>query len=419
MTMRRQCRCCCWILVAFTASLTVVTLLLEDDISSIQMPTASHTIQKWMRDSEQGNFYLCEWLSQLKNANATTTSTASTLPHHLQYTDLRCSKSYGRGRLGNFLARWYLTRVIAAKANVTLSGGICSNSVTEYMNYIKINPIATRQHLSPTFSVVSWQDMCRICISNDTSIRDQCVYPHGDRNLNNSIIGLEPAIPLIQEDMQRLANNVLIYSTFDDIAIHVRIGDIGQIFNSRYGLVPFRVYRNYIPSHFAGTIGLITAPFAARRGKRPNNAAFNEAVITAAQDYLQGAFPHAVVRIRNDPAESHAQVYARLLRAKLLICAPSTYCLIPALGRINSTETNTATNDITTATMIQQHRTIVIQSKLFGFSSTDGQKQQQQHWLNRYVEYVKEPLLTSTQMQDLNASTILQKLSKELPPKQG
>ena len=107
-------------------------------------------------------------------------------------------------------------------------------------------------------------------------------------------------------------------------------------------------------------------------------------------------------------------VWSKLM---LLICAPSTYCLIPALGRINSTETNTATNDITTATMIQQHRTIVIQSKLFGFSSTDGQKQQQQHWLNRYVEYVKEPLLTSTQMQHLNASAILHELSKELPPK--
>ena len=81
----------------------------------------------------------------------------------------------------------------------------------------------------------------------------------------------------------------------DHATINIRTGDVGrkQGYNGkRYGMVPFHVYKKLLPST-AKTIGIVTAPF------RQDDAELNEAVVTAARDYIQREFPGAKVSIRN------------------------------------------------------------------------------------------------------------------------
>jgi hypothetical protein len=408
------------------------------------------------KDSEHGNQYLCEYLSQHiqqdsinnnnnNNNNETTVNSSLTRPslvsssgkyndniyNNNYYIDLDCGYDYGNSRLGNFLTRWYLTRMIAAKAGVTLTGSCKSaSSVFRWMSTTNIDPSETiawitnqqgqqgdvldndnNNNNNRVLSLYSWQDTCRLCCSNTTTIRDKCVFPHGN---NDPQIGFAHALPLIQHDMETLSRGVVMTMMtkshptihrvyFDDVAIHMRIGDIGRITSGRYGLIPFGVYKKYIPQRFNGSIGIVTAPFQQSRGHRPNDPTLNEAIVTSAKEYLQRAFPNANVSIRNDPNESHDVVFARLLLAKtMLFCPPSSYCLIPALGRTKAVG-----------------KTILVQSSLFGpipgwlGTLMDDATNNLLSQANINLHYVSEPFLTSTTLQKLTLSDVLSRLQEE------
>jgi hypothetical protein len=358
------------------------------------------------KDSEHSNRYLCEFLFETYNddKNDYVNVGSNAAADSLKYIDMDCGYDYGTHRLGNFLTKWYLTRMIAARAGVVLSGSCKSAfSVFRWMATTNIDPLETVARMGELpddqtnrSSLDSWKDTCSLCLSNETKVRDLCVFPHGN---HHPAIAFSRAIPLLQDDMASLVKGVMEdpdsqHLMFDDIAIHMRIGDTGKISSGRYGLIPFRTYQKYIPSGFNGSIGIVTAPFRQSRGRRPNDPALNEAVVMGAKEYLQAVFPNATISIRNNPQETHDVVFARLLSSKtMLFCAPSSYCLIPALGR------NQAVGD-----------TIMVQSSLFG--SIPGWLGDLEQSKDSRLRYVSESLLTSTMLQKLSIPEIVSKLQE-------
>ena len=49
------------------------------------------------------------------------------------------------------------------------------------------------------------------------------------------------------------------------------------------------------------------------------------------KDYLEDVFPHATVTIRNTDANV-VETFGRMIRAKQVVCSPSTFCLYPTLA---------------------------------------------------------------------------------------
>jgi hypothetical protein len=76
----------------------------------------------------------------------------------------------------------------------------------------------------------------------------------------------------------------------------------------------------------------VTAPFNQKRDGGHGDADLNQAVIEAAQEYLQKAFPKARISIRDDDHESMNVTYARMIKANVSIYGPSTFCLFPAIA---------------------------------------------------------------------------------------
>ena len=160
-----------------------------------------------------------------------------------------------------------------------------------------------------------------------------CVYPHDDGGRTTS--PLVHALPTIRSDLGALAKKVSQSSdikSWDDVAIHIRIGDIARQDHRLYGLVPYESYASLIP-RTAKSIGIITAPFKQERsGWGPGDVELNKGIVLATRDYIQRRFPNATVSIRNDPSEGMDVAYTRMILAKRAICGPSTFCLFPALA---------------------------------------------------------------------------------------
>ena len=362
------------------------------------------------RDSEHGNRYLCEYLEENLEHSAGFQDGPA-----LHYRDIDCGKEYGSSRLGNYLLRWYLTRYIAARANLTLSGSCQYNNVAQWIPQQNLMPndfVMSSTTLHAT-NDAAWQEICSICLSNITEVSDKCVFPHGV-GMEDPTISVATLVPTIQSDMKGLLHGVLqqtpqLKQEMDDVAIHLRVGDIGSISSGRYGLVPFSVYTKYIDDlvvpHFDSdasfTIGIVTAPFDQNRGRHhPNNPQFNQAVVEAARDFLKDRYPNSTISIRKNAQDTHDVVFARLIGAKrLLFCAPSTFCLVPALGR-----------------KPPQH-SVMVQSKLFGSSPTSaGWLETVQENSNRTFQYVKESMITSTQLQQMSVDDIIKALSSRENP---
>jgi hypothetical protein len=407
------CRQLAWMraVVIASAATVVVMMITEEDTGKFLSPFGATTIQNKHRghDSEHGNRYFCEYLMNNRKQQQTT-ETLSVLPP-LQYHDMDCGNDYGSSRLGNYLMRWYLTRSIAARANVTLSGSCHSNKVLQWIPQQHLLPGDVVNDIDAVTAVhAAWQDTCALCLSNVTKISDMCVFPHGvhiDVTATAPAINMASMVPTIQRDMQGLLHAVLerhpqLHFELDDVAIHMRLGDIGSIASSKYGLVPFSVYAKYIdeiilPSSKENfTIGLVTAPFFQQRGRRrPNNPYFNQAVVEAVRDFLKSKYSQATITVRNSAKDTHDVVFARLLGAnELLLCAPSSYCLVPALGRRSP------------------QNSVMIQSKLFGsLSNSTGWLGIVQKKSDSTFRYMKESMITSTRLQQMSTNEVVQALS--------
>jgi hypothetical protein len=191
------------------------------------------------------------------------------------------------------------------------------------------------------------------------------------------------------QSYDKLARQTPSPETLDEVSIHVRTGDIARQKHDLYGLVPFHVYPKYIPAPVK-TIGIVTAPFNQKRDGGHGDADLNQAVIEAAQEYLQKAFPKARISIRDDDHESMNVTYARMIKANVTIYGPSTFCLFPAIACLG--------------------KSYVLHSPLFRYSPS---------WIDTVallmtnVHYVDEKYLPPTDIYDLNVTTIVKMLRRE------
>jgi hypothetical protein len=219
-------------------------------------------------------------------------------------------------------------------------------------------------------------------------------YPHGAFYGGN---GLDRVVTLIRSDLRALSQKVVssapwLANDLDEATIHLRTGDIARQDNVLYGMVPFQLYTKLLP-RTVKTIGIVTAPFQqARPAWGYGDADLNEAVVTAARDYIQKEFPNATVSIRNDDVnETMAMTYVRMVSANWSFCCPSTFCLFPALANIGES--------------------YILQSPLFGGSPS---------WIDKVTEsfqnihYVNEPYVLSQKLWQWNVSDIVQRLQSNI-----
>lgn len=281
--------------------------------------------------------------------------------------------------LGNHLSRWYMIRAVAMAAGVSVEMP-CRSSVTNRIEN-KVSPHDTQLDGGFKFS---WKEFCRSCEVDD----GRCRYPH-----SVTVNGLERIRSVILTDLQAMAYKVIsekpsLVNELDDVSIHLRCGDIARQDHVLYGMVPFRVYKSFIPKNVT-SIGIVTAPFKQdREGWGPGDAELNGAVATAARDYLRDAFPNAIVTIRNSDEDTLDVVYARLIMTNVTVCGPSTFCVFPAIASLG--------------------QAYILQSPLFGGVPT---------WLTRiasafpHVHYTRKRYYPSIDLYQLNTTDIVKKLA--------
>ena len=116
-----------------------------------------------------------------------------------------------------------------------------------------------------------------------------------------------------------------------DVAVHYRCGD--TVPSNIYGFLPFPAVRDLIPPD-AKHIYVMTDPphrvHILADGRAPRFSLHCRPIMVAMFEYLQRAFPHAVVLVKSggDPLVD----YYRIARARVAICSSSTFCLWPAIA---------------------------------------------------------------------------------------
>jgi hypothetical protein len=166
-------------------------------------------------------------------------------------------------------------------------------------------------------------------------------------------IRLDKLAHQIQKDMRQMAetvksetdkkkknnnnNNNNNTMTIDDVAIHFRCGDVlGGQFRNDFGMIPFREYRRWIWNNTTTSIGIITQPFQRDRNRKidGNRAEACRVVVHKLADYLQSHYPHASIRIHNDPdlPETLPMAYARMVLARQTFTSLSSFGIFPVVG---------------------------------------------------------------------------------------
>ncbi len=125
----------------------------------------------------------------------------------------------------------------------------------------------------------------------------------------------------------------------DDVVIHFRCGDTMTSEETYFRFFKFHEFASRIDPD-ADSIGIVTQPFDKSNQARARDQAdafrshICRRVIVGFQNYLQARFPRARIRIHNDPIETVALAYARLIMARRQAFAfpDSSFSIFPALA---------------------------------------------------------------------------------------
>ena len=118
----------------------------------------------------------------------------------------------------------------------------------------------------------------------------------------------------------------------DDAILHFRCGDLVLIKTKKYGFIKFDTYAR--PLSNPRSIGIVTQPFEASKNSRAKDGKSNKKcklLVGALVDYLQQQFPTTKIRVYNDPDETLALTYARMIMAKQVVAGVSSFGLFPGL----------------------------------------------------------------------------------------
>jgi hypothetical protein len=168
--------------------------------------------------------------------------------------------------------------------------------------------------------------------------------PLGGRGVENEYYppGTFLRLPSLPEPNATRAAPLLSNVELDDVAIHYRCGDLMLTQHGQYGFMKFSSFGNRIHNATAPfSIGILTQPFGStvtvqeRPGDVDDGVKHLCYVTTHAfVDYLQSRFPQARIRIRNDPEETLALAYARLVLANQAFSPISSFSVFPALASV-------------------------------------------------------------------------------------
>lgn len=141
-------------------------------------------------------------------------------------------------------------------------------------------------------------------------------------------------LPILQKDDAPLYPP----GSFDlnDAVIHFRCGDLMASNHPSFGFMTFRGYVRHI-SPEARSIGILTQPFEQSAYSRKEDAGVQtrvrcRIVVSSLMEYIQARYPLATVQIHNDPNETIALTYSRMIMANQTIVGISSFGVFPAIA---------------------------------------------------------------------------------------
>lgn len=148
----------------------------------------------------------------------------------------------------------------------------------------------------------------------------------------------------------------------DDVAIHLRCGDILYNGGKHYGFLPFQSYVSRLGNDFAGTIGIVTIPFEPEllRGRDKGGAKACLRIVTALVRYLRTRLPNAAVSVRNGPDETAAVSMARLVMANTTFCGPTTFGLFPSIASFGTAYVHSGTTNYFIPKVAERYDDVII-----------------------------------------------------------
>jgi hypothetical protein len=122
----------------------------------------------------------------------------------------------------------------------------------------------------------------------------------------------------------------------DDALIHFRCGDLMDTNHASFGFMTFNGYVRHV-SPEARSIGVLTQPFEDSEHSRledNGNTTRNRCRVTVMSlvEFINIRYPNATVRIHNDPSETIALTYARMIMANQTIVGISSFGVFPAIA---------------------------------------------------------------------------------------
>lgn len=229
------------------------------------------------------------------------------------------------GGSGNALMEYYSIGLAGLAAGLNVLNG-CSdpNTIQSY----GLDIIAAQVPVALT-----WEEACEVQSCEAPG------YPGTCRNHINNVAGV------IRRDLQSFAKmwqSTHSSTEFDDVSIHWRCGDILTFPMGEYGFVQYETYAKAIESSLteAGrnsekiSIGIVTAPLDIDRCRKFDCKAIDKCqeLLDDMLSYLQDRFPEATINVRNDETEDILSSFARMVASDVVICGPSTFCVLPAIS---------------------------------------------------------------------------------------
>jgi len=308
-------------------------------------------VSKLMREMFRGKHLVCETFNGKQPGTLT--------------IDFDCDELFRNSKIGtgNFIMAFYATRLVAR-----LYGNINVNTRCNDADQVKANLIlpwimgnfpASETQTARLQAVIVGKHRAHVCHSPPLAFIAEAVK-NELRRLAIAMVGFpdenhatadtvrlwfqaEKLRELEDEYQLPLSNpNEPLFpnTTLDDAVIHFRCGDLMSSGHPAYGFLKFGAFSTFISAQ-VNTIGVVTQPFEASNQTRNVDdydvtGSRCRLVIGEFVAFLQEEFPQAVVRVHNDPDETIALTYARMIMANQTFAAFSSFGMFPAIANFGT-----------------------------------------------------------------------------------
>jgi hypothetical protein len=207
----------------------------------------------------------------------------------------------------------------------TCSGGECKRNV---MNHCRC-------------SIFCWQDENAAWVRRVNLVRSifsRTLQEYANlNNFSRRYLSINVSVDIVGRDDSTMRGNTTTTTTqllplIPDVLLHLRCSD--TLHHARYGFTPFKAYLPLIPSN--ARYIYVTSDHPGRQGndeKRNSGRGCTE-VCRALHTYLSTHFPQATVVVKR--GEDVLIAMAQMFLANVTICSASTFCLWPAVAKIDN-----------------------------------------------------------------------------------